>query len=315
MSDLSTILSQFAQVLKGIGFVGIVAGVTKGFEWADGGMNNNSRLRLTQWLKNVRGDQQIDAWANVFPSLIDRVFGRKAFSFRFFTRSSVASLVAVATVSAISWASLVNSPYPILHKTGNLVTIVLFMGLTVNCVFDYFSLLVSRIVVRVMASHPSPIPVLLLLLCDVALTGALSVLAVKFLAPAALGTTIGMEHSLPVFEWGYPTQDGILDVIILSYQNASLFPIRFSDAICFISEPFTRVFILASFFTSVWVWLYVLASVAIRILHKVRFIWAKLVPFLSVEDKPMQAIGRVAGLLAGMSYLALVGVVWLCKHL
>jgi hypothetical protein len=75
-----------------------------------------------------------------------------------------------------------------------------------------------------------------------------------------------------------------------------------------------RIFLLASLFTSVWVWLYVLASVSIRILHRIKFVWVKIVPFLNVDKRPMIAIGRIAGLIAGFCYVAVLVGFWLYFH-
>ena len=82
-----------------------------------------------------------------------------------------------------------------------------------------------------------------------------------------------------------------------------------------IFQPSMGIFEIASFFTSIWVWLYVLASVAIRLLHGARFIWVKIVPFLNIEKKPMDAIGRVAGIIAGICYGVVLAGVWLYQHL
>lgn len=70
----------------------------------------------------------------------------------------------------------------------------------------------------------------------------------------------------------------------------------------------------SSLFTSVWVWLYVGTIFAIKLLHRVRSIWVKLTPYLDIEKKPLVAIGRVAGLLAGAGYAVILGFIWIGRH-
>jgi hypothetical protein len=74
------------------------------------------------------------------------------------------------------------------------------------------------------------------------------------------------------------------------------------------------IFFYSSFFTSVWVWLYVVSSVLIRMMQKVRRLWAEVLPFLEIEKKPLVAIGRVAGILVGSAYATVLGIVWLGHH-
>ena len=310
MSDAASILDYLSPALKGGGALGVAVGVAKGFEWFDGAMSPEARVWLSKWLTNVPGDEQIAAWVNVFPNLIDRVFGQRAISWRFLFTSCIASLIAVTTMTGFFFSAFAGLPYPVLHDKTALLTIMIFLGLTVNCALDYFSLLISRFIVRAMARSPRPIMILLLLLGDMLLTGTLSIVALRLLTPAGIGLAVGMEHSWPLWSSGYPSQPDLFDAIFLGYQGVSPFPINLSNAIYMIKEPFTRTFIFASFFPSIWVWLYVLASTSIRTFNKVRFIWTKIVPFLNVKEKPMMAIGRVAGILAGLGYLCVLGAEW-----
>lgn len=157
MSDIPTLLGQFAPLLKGASFVAIVTGVAKGFEWVDGGMGQAGRRRLSQWLTNVPGDEQIDAWAQVFPNLIDRVFGPKALSWKFFFRSCIASFIAVVVVFAI-FATHYGF-FWLLEQTatgGTFQSLFTYFvtALLVNCIPDYLSIVISRFIVRSMSRRP-----------------------------------------------------------------------------------------------------------------------------------------------------------------
>jgi hypothetical protein len=274
----------------------IAGGVAKGFEWFDAALNDDSRFKLSMWLVSVPGDEQIDAWAGVFPNLIDRVFGPKALSWRFFLRSCIASFVAIALVTILG--VIMYGPDWIFGNgleflSDHALALALALGCTgvgtliANCIPDYLSVLVSRYFVGAMRRNPRGFRIFLLLIAD------------------TISTVIVADAGMWALHF-------IVDHI---FRGTSWQANGFVDFNGLLTRGMYRNVFLASLFTSVWVWLYVLASVAIRILHKVRFLWTKLLPVLSVEDKPMQAIGRVAGLMAGCSYLALLGAVWLFKHL
>ncbi|HUA93765.1 MAG TPA: hypothetical protein VL991_14425 [Terracidiphilus sp.] len=304
MSESPLLLSPFLPILKGASFVAIVTGIAKGFEWVDGGLSLAGRQKLSRWLMNVPGEEELDTWAGVFPNLIDRVFGVRAVSWKFFWRSCVASIVAVAVVFTI-FATHYGF-FWLLQQTGvggPVESLVRYFitALLLNCVPDYFSVLISRFVVRTMARNPTALRISSLLILDIVATLVVASLSL-FLWTILINILVDVLSGHPVKAVAaYFVAHPRVFAHLLYGSTFELVP--------------TRIFVIASLFTSVWVWLYVLASAAIRILHKARFLWFKVVPFLSVEDKPMMAIGRVAGLIGGCSYLTGLAGLWLYQLL
>jgi hypothetical protein len=86
-------------LLDGASVVGLAVGIAKVFEWFDGMISDEGRVALWMFLADVPSDDRIESWGNVFPQLIDRVFGPRALSLRFFFRSCVASLLALLIVT------------------------------------------------------------------------------------------------------------------------------------------------------------------------------------------------------------------------
>jgi hypothetical protein len=298
MIDPTTLVSQHPVWAALAAAAAIAACVAKGFEWCDAALNDDSRFKLSLWLVSVPGGEQIDAWAGVFPNLIDRIFGRKALSWTFFLRSCVASFVAIAFVSILG--AIMYGPdwifgygFGYLSHDSQSLALALTLGFTgvgaliANCIPDYLSVLVSRYFVGAMARNPRGFWIFLLLIGD-----TISTLIVADAAMWALHLII--DHVFRGTSW---MEMGLVDFFGL------------------LTLGMYRNLFLASLFTSIWVWLYILASVAIRILQKLQFVWVKLVPILDVEKNPMQAIGRVAGVMAGCGYLAQLGGVWLFEHL
>jgi len=278
MTDLDALLTHISPALKGGGVVGIVLGVEKAFKWLDESFNAEGRKRLSYWLKDIPGDENLDTWASVFPNLIDRIFGEKALSFKFFFRSCVASWIAVAC-TAITWF-LVFSQKAVLGRDslGYWLSWTVIAVLMVNCVPDYLSLLISRFIVRRMATTRKPLFIVFLLLLDIILTGAFAIFA--FVIGAAATVDI-LETHVPHDLWPY--------LFIVEFGHLTVTYLMNLRRILAIHT--TQIFVIASFFTSIWVWLYVLASVVIKLLHKVRFVWIKMVPFLDIENKRLRPSG------------------------
>jgi hypothetical protein len=303
---MSTLLSQLPHLLQGLTFFGIMGSVALAFEWADGGLSQESRAKLSLWLRSVPGAAQIDAWASVFPNLIDRVFGKKALSFKFFLRSCIASIAAVVIAEALSIAVLGRNAL----TSGNgwmayeTLAYYLWLALPINCVPDYFSLLFSRFIVRQMAKRPTKVRVFVLLTVDSVVSVAIAIAAIGMIAPYLY--VFGTVGASDVYAQGFREEVSLFVFTLASYVRALMGPGGWG--------PFLRLYLFASMFTSVWVWLYVAASVATRIINSARVMWVKVLPFLSIEDRPMQAIGRVAGILAALAYLAILGGIWLLQH-
>ncbi len=301
------LLGQSAYLLHGLTFVGIVASVAKAFEWADGGLSPESRTTLSLWLKSVPGAAQIDGWACVFPNLIDRVFGKRAISLKFVLRSSIASIAAVAITETLMVAILGKKQLTSGENWAGYETLAyyLWLALPINCVPDYFSLLFSRFIVRRMARRPTPTRVAVLLILDSAVSLVIAFAAIGMIAPFL--RVFGPLGAVDVYAEGLREQISMFLMILGTYARALIEPGGWGS--------FLRLYLFASLFTSIWVWLYVAGSVTIRILYNARVLWAKALPFLSVEDRPMQAIGRVAGILAGLAYLALFSGIWLLQQI
>jgi hypothetical protein len=293
----STILDQLAPAIRGATFVGVVTGVERGFRWFEKALNSEAKERLTRWLKNVPGHDQINSWASIFPHLIDRVFGERVLSWRFSLRSALASLLAITTVGILAATLRAMKRLPNLFKIrATRLWIVLLVALAGNCIPDYFSLIISRSIVRGMARRPQPFSVALLLFLNLGLVAVVGTIFIRVAVDLTEYVFNPFNEPFHMLYWGLKSGN-LLSVLISSFTRSNLLHVW--------RKPLA-LFVAATFFTSIWVWLYVLALVAIRLLSSVMVIWVKVVPFLDLEKSPMVATGRVAGLIAGVGYL----VVW-----
>jgi len=287
-------------LVDGGSIVAVVVGVAKAFEWFDGMVSDAGRQALSNQLKNAPSDERIDSWATVFPRLIDRIFGERALSWKFFFRSCMASYIAVLSLTFLY--SRVHHQIFSLGSSAPIEapTIIASVGATMllasvmNVLPDYASLLVSRTIVRKMAIKPTASRILGFVILDTVLS-----IAVFYVGLRICVVILDFKFN-PPFHWS-------------SFYNSSVMSTGDLWDIFTLTDSI-GVFLYSSLFTSVWVWLYVVSIFAIRLLHGVRTIWAKVTPYLDIEKKPLVAIGRVAGLFAGAGYAVLLGFIWIGRH-
>jgi hypothetical protein len=279
MSTSIPLLSQLPFWSALVGATAISGGVAKGFEWFDRGISPTSRVRLSKWLKSNSSKAEVDAWINVVSSLIDSVFGPRARSWKFFFRSCLCSLIVVVLLSihfVIASGVFSKSSFQLVSTE---IVLDLCFALIVNCIPDYFSVLISRWIVRSMAIRPTASRISILLIADSLIT-----LAFAF-AALAIGGAIYFDI-YQLLHGAFP------DFIYNAFESTRNVVSFMTDHDNSIFAQNIAIFFIASLFTSIWVWLYVLASVVIRVIHRVQFVWVKLIPILDIDMKPMQAIGR-----------------------
>jgi hypothetical protein len=292
-------LDKLLPLIDVLAIVGIVKAVDQAFKWFDELLNEAARETVARWLTNTPDDSKTNSWASVFALLIDKVFGERPLSWRFLFRSCAASSIAVATVTLFFYRfAMVNTD----QSSLRIVLLFAFICATVaSFVPDYFSLLLSRTIVRLMAQSPTPRRVALLLVTDTVLTAVIAETGIYCLVLAVLAS-IGLLGRNPT--------------LVGSFLR-SIPPYKF--ALIAAKRGFygnlLSIFFYSAFFTSMWVWLYVLSAAVIKSIQKLRFVWVRVLPYLDIEKRPIIAMGKIVGLLLG-SLWAIVGAAkWLIHHL
>jgi hypothetical protein len=292
--------------LRGIaGGVLCAVGIAKTFEWFNGMIGDSGRKSLSGWLRNSANLGGLDSWGAVFPMLIDRVFGEDPKSQKFFVRSCVASLIAVSAVVIVYIGLSLNHPTifklrPIVGFWGVFARMMVYSPFflivctSTNFLPDYLSLLISRKIVRWMALKPTVLRVILLLVADTLATAIVASLSVFLFYLITLG--IRLPSFLANFHaiW------------------SQFFPPRWLSLTG--QHGFAGIFFYSGFFTSIWVWIYILSGWLIKIFFKIRSRWASMLPNLNT-DEPMVLLGRVAGVLVGIAWGLVLGLSWLNKHI
>jgi hypothetical protein len=290
-------------LLDGVSFISLVVGVAKAFAWFDGMLNDSGRKVLGRYLNNLPPDDRIDSWGTVFPALIDRVFGTRPFSLGFFLRSCLASIVAVTITSLVIYRFF-RGYGPSIYLVESIYVILLYsfvLAIIASLIPDYFSLLISRAIVRLMARKLTSLRIGAFLLLDIIVTiflAELGILCLSVVFPTVQG--LWLHQSL--------TEGKYVFDHLFSFRQACKMMLGFADTTFY--HQYVVIYFFSAFFTSFWVWLYISSIAVIKLLHGIRYVWLKLTPYLDVDGHPLTTIGKVAGLLVGTGYALLVGTAW-----
>lgn len=288
-----------------------VVGVTaKSFEWIEGALSKRGKETISNWLGDTSQPTVDNNWLTALGHLIDNLFGKNPFSWRFVLRSFIAS-IAFITASWILYTAVGGGFSAPDFDDIEGFAFVWGVCFLVNLVGDYFSLLVSRKIIQWMTLKPRPARLFRLLTLDTVLSLliASSTIFVQSFYLNTLFDTLG-HRGITLAHFRQP-----LGAVITFYQgySCSISHTRSVHHIPFCTDAATPygIYFYSSLFTSLWVWLYFLGGIVVRMLTKMRRLWEVICPYLDIETKPLTAIGRIAALLVGVGYCAVLGFLFL----
>jgi len=254
----------------------------------------DAKKAITRWLKNVKLEGTPTTWPSTFVDVFDSIFGKKHLSWHCFWRSCVASLIAVIVVTSV-WGVLRPK-----HFAGFFVdlrillfsdVLLFFYGLALvllNLFPDYVSLLESRYIIRRMSAvQHSPGRILSLLALDVVLTVSIF-LAALFLFVSTVVYYFGGTAEAVLGFYALAIDDILSHGVFLSSERGSLS---------------WGIFFYSTFFTSVWVWLYALSGLVVKLAGYLDIGFSRLKWFLDIETKPLHSLGIISMLLVTLIYL------------
>lgn len=291
--------------IDGLSFVGIIASVVKGSDWLDSLLNDEGRAAIAKWLKSVPPTRQDKPWPTVLFGLIDRVFGERPFSVMFFLRSCLASILAVVIVWLVYARLQLRGGYHHLNFWAVIET-----ALFTSLVPDYLSLLISRTIIRMIPRNPRLSRIVFLLITDTVLSIVISILS---LAIGKIVYSIVLWYVI-VFEY----RDFHWNMLLLPLKAGSTFISITTDflsktpisTLLNLKSPASMgwsITIYSAFFTSVWLWLYVISGLAIKVVRRIRFVWVRVSKYLDIDKKPLGCIGKVSGLLLASLWAVFIG--------
>lgn len=276
-------------------WLGICFGIFWLSEKVEDTVVKDTRKAVSLWILGLEMPQSLPNWSSTFAKVFDRIFGEKHLSWKCFLRSCIASHLSVIILFLLYFGIVVR---PLALKGQIRLNLAYFVDdnllllymIPLNVVFDYFSLLESRFVIRWIARSSSNIRAFIFLVIDLIVTGFIALLAIwvglTFLIP--LFFSIDMEFYLSI---GYVWRTFWAGLRFTNAAN-TIFPI----------SSFWGVYIHSTLFTSMWVWLYVLSGLIVRLVRPAfgGINWFKRV--FDIENKPLRSLGYVSVLFVTLIY-------------
>jgi len=268
-------------------WLGLTAGFYAFIARGDDVVRPRFRRRVSVLLLRARPSKLVSGFLDGFLALFDAIFGERHFSWRCFLRSAILSVVLVLLLG--SWQ---------MARTGLAVPWVqelpkfFVVALVANLLPDYFSLLETRLVLKKMSQTSSATVVVGYMLLDIVLTSIAAAVAV------VVACSINDDYYFYTPEV-YLSPEG-------SWQDPNPFiaPLTFQNL--------SSVFAYSTYFTSIWVWLYLLSAVLVRIASNADPLSRRVVRVLDFRSKPFRSLGFVCTVvLTGMFLLAMPFYLWL----
>ena len=269
---------------------------------------------VRRWLAPQAGDEaERPNWAESFITLFDRTFGDRFFSLKFLFRSFVATTTICALLvlvwvgfGTITWATLDAFLLKANVSQWQAVQwlIVILLG---NLIADYLSLFETRLILGSMRGRTG-LAQLFALVADLLLT----FLIYFFVASALYAVESLWQYDRPVMDQlRYVLGSELVGGEGNSWANSNttffgVFQNVFFDAEgwpgtrlefgTFYADAY-RISFITTFFTSVWIWLFVLTGVLGRIFFVVNGRLTRFGRLFNVNEKPVTAAGYVLALI------------------
>lgn len=272
---------------------------------ADDTFNDVSRRQFSCWLLNAQPERKICEWASAFAHLFDSVFGTRHISPKCFSRSAVASVLAVGLCLFVGrgfYIELLNS-----YGWSADIALLAICGVLANIVIDYISLLETRVAVNAMKRQKRSIARHAVLVGDLLLTSAGSAL-VFFLVMFFVGVMDFVSDP--------SVDDPVLLLVLAPFAALDMLFVEvfrngflavFIDALR-ASERSDQIalapLLWSTYFTSVWLWLFLVATGINRFGSWVAAwigTWHHLaIRHLKIEEKPFSVVGFICGMVAAV---------------
>ena len=229
------------------------------FSKADKVLSENARISLSHWLLNRQRFKDTKGLSNFIVPLFDRIFTNNHFSFRCFIRSSIAT--AVTIVSLFGWfLSFGGNCFIIAIENRYLLQPIfiypVFCIFILNIIFDYLSLLETRMVINYLENQ-KVFSTLIILLIDIFYTASIAIFL--YICSSILAFS---AFKFGLSEFFHRSPEGVMEIMdmpdIYSFvytHLANLFQQEFGSA-----YGFYYIFFLSTFVTSIWIWGFVIAS-------------------------------------------------------
>lgn len=200
-------------------------------------------------------------WPDTFISVFDSIFGNQHFSWFCFKRSVIASFISITIVTLI-WIAFSEQrfleflEFIATSPISNWYLIIVISAIIMNTIPDYLSLLESRYIIKIMSNKKSNATILILLFVDLIITGII------FLFFMLIGRNVALILTVDGY-YNYIETKGFLDYFIS--DSILVFEFATGFRITIVGTIPDSIWLFSTYFTSVWVWLYIFTGFMMRV--------------------------------------------------
>ncbi len=264
--------------------------IWKLFERVEKAATDEFKELTTSWIHNFKPENNLKQLTEMFGNSFDSVFDKKHFTWNCFLKSSIASFLCVIIVFLIWICLRPDEAYNFFHLNDFSSIFIIFFTFIIifNFLPDYLSLLQTRLIIDKMKNNSKNH--MAWLFADLVLTFLIAIsmwLLILLLLPLV------SEYERP------PFSELLLDLLInqiflLSAGERG----SFSAGVPFYS----------TFFTSLWLWLYLLSVIISQITNSIDSSFNLVKKYLIKKDQPFISLGAISILLITFLYVLVIPV-------
>jgi hypothetical protein len=260
----------------------VTGGVWKLFDRIEKVASQEAKENASQWLLQLKMEDHFTNWANTFSEAFDNIFGARHFSWRCFYRSAIASLIAVIVVT-LFWGYIRTEEFLSFVGDSDFFEDLFFIFLVtaiLNMLPDYISLLESRYIISFLRKSHSVFKHIALIFADLILTSLIGFIAFGILSTA-------------------------LDENIINYFLSFVLPLSAEKD----GDPSLGIWFYSTFFTSVWIWIYILSGICLFSQKRTKLFVAKFNKFFDIKNKPFMSMVGAAIIIITVAYIVVIPIV------
>ena len=304
------------QVLTWFGvLIGLIASTLAIFSYLENRNGSLVKSRALQWMSTAIPIRVAYNWASVFSDTFDAMFGSRFLSIRFATMSAISSIVFIVLLILL-WFTLypheaeeyVDDPFLTIFLVGLILVFT-------NILPDFLSNCQTRYILGKLVASVTPLDSkhsvrssVKWLTIDLALTAFLSALVV---VPTAIFITNLMTVPWIRYTAKVPNPFDPIRFIQLHATEIHVYFPSGGNSRYYTSYtlPFGA-FFYSTFLTSIWLWMYTLSGLTIRMLHWAFGPESALIEWFGFRNHPLRAQGEVCAIVLGAAYIILSAIAY-----
>lgn len=238
-------------------------------------------------------------WPSTFARVFDHIFGEKHLSWKCFFRSSIASVLSAIMV-CLAWG-IIDPSFFIHYFSSDVLNTLMTatLGITIfNFLPDYLSLLESRYIIKRMSQTQSIVKTLVWFIIDLAFTGFIFI-------GSSLILIVALNFVFPDVD----VLSSVVDVLYILLSGKPIEAVMMRGPIMWsivrpLADPLpTQIYFYSTYFTSIWVWLYVLSGLIVKLSKPFFSGIGSFKRVFDIENKPLRSLGYVSVLFITLIYI------------